>query len=268
MDLSPEAMVRQEIDFGSGRQARMVMPPAGADPETIVQALGLEQPDALMLIFGGADGMEAQAQTRIARLFRESLVPVAIARRALIIDGGTQSGIMQILGEVIAERQDSPCALGVAPIEKVTYPGKTGTATGAHTAALDPNHSHFILTPTTEWGSETETIFDVTALLSDCLSESFEARPRVVALLANGGGIAKEEAYRCAWQGWNLVILAGTGRVADEIAEAHARLPALPADPKIRDIIMRSTVTVFPVEAEPAALTKLLESLETVKSRR
>ena len=263
MDSSPEGIVRQEIDFKEGRRAQMVMPPVHADPADIAHALGLEQPDALMLIFGGADGMEADAQTRIARLFRESLVPVAIARRALIIDGGTQSGIMQILGNVIAERQDSPCALGVAPIEKVTYPGKTETADGGERAALDPNHSHFILTPTSEWGSETETIFDMTALLSDCVAESVEARSRVVALLANGGGIAKEEAYRCAWQGWNLVILAGTGRVADEIADAHALLPALPADPKIRDIITRSTVFVFPIEAEPAALTQLLESLET-----
>ena len=228
-------MAAQAIDFGRERRARMVVAPA-ADAGAILDALGLELPDAVLMIFGGAAHMEAGLETEIVVAFRSSILPVVAACNALIIDGGTQAGIMEIVGRLGAEGTPRPLMLGVAPLGAVTFPGKAQMADVHGFAAvpeaeigglapLDPNHSHFALTPTTEWGSETAAMFQLAVALS-----KRETKPRrIAALLFNGGIIAKQEALQCIRQGWPLIALAGNraagrpDRAGQITAQSHVR---------------------------------------------
>ncbi len=50
------------------------------------------------MITGGASEMDEQVGSNLARLFTQGIAPIAISRSAMIIDGGTQAGVMKIIG--------------------------------------------------------------------------------------------------------------------------------------------------------------------------
>lgn len=229
--------VAHTIDFSNGHSARLIMPPADMDAGAILAALGLEIPEAVLMIFGGATRMEPELTAQIDAAFRNAILPIVAAHRACIIDGATQAGIMEILGRVGAQATPRPTILGVAPLDAVAFPGKAqlvGVSSfakfvSARGVQLDPNHSHFVLTPTAEWGSETETMFRLATALSDR-----PAQPRrVAALLLNGGRIAQQEVWHCVRQGWPVLVLGDTGRVAAQIAAAKTP-PPFPDSPSVQ----------------------------------
>ena len=76
---------------------------------------------------------------------------------------------------------------------------------------FDPDHSHFVLVESKEWGGETEMMFKLAKSLSD--------RIPVVAILANGGDISRKEVLSSVRQGWPLIVIEGTGGLADDIAQ-------------------------------------------------
>src|SRR5260370_14120468 len=90
---------------------------------------------------------------------------------------------MAILGQAVAEQQRRSTLMGVAPAGSVTYPVKSTNTSGNEAAPLDPNHSHFVLVETDEWGGETEAMYELAEALS-------MGRPSV-AVLINGGPIAQ-----------------------------------------------------------------------------
>ncbi len=259
-------MAAQAIDFGGEWHTRMVVASDAADAGAILDALGLELPDAVLMIFGGAAHMETGLETEIAAAFRNSILPIVAACNALIIDGGTQAGIMEIVGALGAEGTPRPIMLGVAPLGAVTFPGKAQMADVHGFAAvpeaeigglapLDPNHSHFALTPTTEWGSETATMFQLAVALS-----KREAKPRpLAALLFNGGMIAKQEALQCIRQGWPLIALQGTGRLADQIAQAKSQQPLTPEDTELAEIVTSDRLKVVSLADVADALGEALD---------
>ncbi len=267
-------MAAQEISFGGEWRARMVVTLDDAEAGDILDALEIAAPQAVLMIFGGAAGMESGLKTEIAACFRNAILPIVADRGVLIIDGGTQSGIMEIVGRLGAEETPRPIMLGVAPFGAVTFTGKAQMAEicgfndvpeaeTAGLARLDPNHSHFALTPTGEWGSETETMFRLAAALA---GQKAGLRP-VAALLFNGGNIARQEALSCVRRGWPLIALQGTGRLADQIAQAKLQ-PALtptkqqplltPADAELAEIAAGEHLTVSTLADAADALTRAL----------
>ena len=253
-----------QIDFGDGRRARVVVASAADEAGTILSALGLNVTDAVLMIFGGAALMEAGLETQVAAAVREAILPVAAAHNALILDGGTQAGIMEIVGKTSASFVPRPILLGVAPFGVVTFPGKAQEATEGVAAApeqeaatqteeltpLDPNHTHFALTPTTAWGSETETMFHLAAALSTRKAKP----PRIAALLFNGGMIAKQEALRCIRQDWPLIAIRGTGRLADQIAQAKIPQALPPEDAQLAEILASAWLRVVSIADAANAL--------------
>ena len=96
------------------------------------------------------------------------------------IDGGTGSGVMRLFGEVRSDADLDFPLVGVAAVGTVTLPGSQLPQEDA--AALDPDHSHFLLVPGDEWGAEAGWIARVaTVLAGDAPSAT---------VLINGGEIA------------------------------------------------------------------------------
>jgi hypothetical protein len=149
-------------------------------------------PKNLILLIGGAD----KKLSLPAQLFSRGIARAAADAEALIIDGGTQAGVMQIMGQSIADRGRKSSLLGVAPAGKVTYPGGP-TVAGNDSAPLDPNHSHFVLVDGNEWGSETETLFELAAAFN----------VPVLAILVNGGAIAKDELLQSVRRSWPVIVI-------------------------------------------------------------
>jgi hypothetical protein len=88
MDIQPvhQAMIIQEIHFPQENRALAVIPPSGTDTTEIVQALGIPQPKAVIMIAGGASKMGEHVCPDLAQLFTDGIAQVAASNKALIID--------------------------------------------------------------------------------------------------------------------------------------------------------------------------------------
>ena len=206
-----EEIVRKNtITFENGNRAVVVTAPRDANAKTILDALGIASPRAVILLFGGAAGLDDSRKAHLATLFADGVTPVAAELGALIIDGGTQSGVMAILGEAVARHGRRSYLLGIAPKGKITDPEIAGATAVADGAPLEANHSHFVLVESNEWGGETTTMLE--------LARAFNAL--TVAVLVNGGAIAADEALQSVRNGWPLLVVEGSGRFADELSAA------------------------------------------------
>ncbi|HKP47074.1 MAG TPA: DUF4231 domain-containing protein, partial [Pyrinomonadaceae bacterium] len=112
------------------------------------------------------------------------------------------------------------------PEALVQYPGSVVKSD----VNLDPNHSHFVLVEGNEWGSELPTIFGLTSALTAKV-------PRVVAILASGGANSRDEVVQVVRQNFPLIVIEGSGGLADEISAAWKARPNLPEDPAMAEII-------------------------------
>eukprot|EP01137_Pigoraptor_chileana_P006160 Opistho-2@50192 len=87
--------------------------------------------------------------------------------------------------------------------------------------------------------------------------------PRVVTLLSNGGLVSKAEAHAAVSSGWPLVVIRGSGRLADDIVALVEQRTAIEdiADPLLRDIVHWKHLHIFDIGATHGTLKKLLNHL-------
>jgi SLOG in TRPM, prokaryote len=201
---------KNTITFDNGNHAVVLTAGRDTDAQTILKSLGIAQPHALIMVFGGAKGLEDSRKARLAELFTSVVAPAAAEAGALVIDGGTQSGVMAMLGEAVARGGRRSQLLGIAPKGKITHPEIAGATAVSDGAPLEPNHSHFVLVESAEWGGETGKMLE--------LAQAFNAP--TVAILVNGGAISAHEALQSVRNGWQLLVIDGSGRFADEVSAA------------------------------------------------
>jgi hypothetical protein len=201
-------------------------------------------------VFGGAKGLDDSRRNRLAELFSDAIAPAAAELGALIIDGGTQSGVMAIMGKAVARNGRRSQLLGIAPAGKVTYPDGLGQAGIPDSAPLDPNHSHFIVVDSDEWGGETGTILQI--------ARAFKTT--VVVMLVNGGPIAAQEALQSVRNGWELLVVEGSGRFADELSVAM-RNATPDTSATIKEITRSGHVELFSIDAPAAGLKRRLKQI-------
>src|SRR5262249_19228513 len=133
-----EKMQPQEVVFPNKTVAKLVSASRDTPKASLIEALGISAPKNLILVIGGADELDQKLISRLTQLFSRGIARAAADAEALIIDGGTQAGVMQIMGQSIADRGRKSALLGVAPAGTVTYPrGPPGPSHGS--APLDPN---------------------------------------------------------------------------------------------------------------------------------
>jgi hypothetical protein len=225
----------QEIVFPNNNAAKLISASPGAPMASLIESLGISPPKNLILIIGGADKLDDKLTSRLTQLFSRGIARAAADAEALIIDGGTQAGVMQIMGQSIADRGRKTSLVGVAPAGKVTYPGSPSVDSNGR-VPLDPNHSHFLLVDGNEWGSETETLFE--------LASAFNVP--VLAILVNGGDIAKDELLQSVRRNWPVIVIEGSGRLADDIA-ALKRQPSQIEDPVLAEIVEEGDLRIFSI---------------------
>ena len=112
----------KEISFQNANQAKLITTTADAPTDEILNSLEIKPPGALILILGGAAGIDESLKPRLLALFSRSIARAAIETGAVIIDGGTKAGVMELMGQAVADQGRKSILLGVAPSGKVTYP--------------------------------------------------------------------------------------------------------------------------------------------------
>ena len=250
---SIQKLSAKELSFPNDNRAQMVAPPAGAQAADILRALAIQKPKALILVFGGAKGLDETAKNRLEQLFSRGIARAAARASALIIDGGTQSGVMAMMGQGVADRGGKSVLVGVAPAGKVSYPEGPAEGSIEDGAPLDPNHSHFVLVDSDEWGGETEMMFE--------LAEGLAEQVPVIALLVNGGAISRDEVLRSVRHGWPIVIIEGSGRLADEIAKQREQPPSYIDEPVMAEINADGDIHLLPIDSAMNQVEELIARL-------
>lgn len=264
---NPLLSTLHSIPFPNGNTASAVRVSTHADPQLILDALQISSPKNLILLSGGAGNMDNTQNARLTQLFSRGIAQVASETQALLIDGGTQSGVMAILGEGVAARGHKTSILGVSPYGKVTYPGKTEEVAADDSAPLEPNHTHFVLVDShcesnDGWGCETHLMYH--------LAEVYTKTLPALTLLVNGGNICKQEILHSVRLGIPILIVQGSGRFADELASCKLNPPDFIEDPVLAEIIDEGELYLFPLEGSlnefERLVYRLLRGDNTLKS--
>ncbi len=230
------------IPFDDQHRARAVCVPPEFAPEQALDALQLPSFQATVAVHGGAGNMEVELYDAVRELLVTGLAPLAQAHQWLIIDGATETGVAHILGAARAAIGGTYPLVGVMPHRRAQYPG--GPENGTERLPLNPQHSHFIFVEGEDFGVES-------ALFVGLLRAS--GAPGV-ALIINGGEIVYDEVKRHAAQDNTLIVVRGSGRIADKLADATSdEFRALPRHTRLH---------IVDVD-RPDVLASLLETLLT-----
>jgi hypothetical protein len=270
-----------DVDFSNGNHARLVTASKSAPLDAIVEQLGLGHPKALIVVVGGAGNLDAALRGRLLQLCGRGIARAAADANAVLIDGGTESGVMALMGLGVAGRGQMTPLLGVAPAGMVTYPNSPALDQAVQGATpLDPNHSHFVLVPGTTWGSETDAMFKLVTKLaapppppppaspppsgSPSAPTPTPAQPHpapIVTVVVNGGDGARQEVLASVRRRWPVVVVEGSGGLADELA-GYCRQPleARQAvdDPVLAEILADGDLDLFPARAPVEGLARLI----------
>ncbi|MBD2727718.1 hypothetical protein H6G96_15630 [Nostoc sp. FACHB-892] len=199
-----------KLNFESGQTALAIRVDQQVELPDALKRIGLGGSRSVLVIVGGASNISEADFLRIKRLFTEVLAPIAESLGAYVVDGGTDAGVMQLMGEARTHINAKFALIGVTPENKVALPNQQKPAIDL--TLLEPNHTHFVLVPGNNWGDESPWISHVATVLAN-------NAPSVTVLL-NGGEITFEDAFSSVNTGRLVVVIAGSGRTADILADA------------------------------------------------
>src|SRR5215208_4902765 len=170
------------------------------DINKAIEELQIPHPETVIVLVGGAGGIGwldkfpmRKAIGIVGRLAEET--------HSVVIDGGTQAGIMTEIGKQRKRNKFSFPLIGVV-FDSLLIKEEPKSI-------LDPNHTHFFLIPGDDWGDESVWISKIaTAIAEDRKS---------ITVLVNGGKISRTDVEYSVMANRPTFVMRGTGRLADEI---------------------------------------------------
>jgi hypothetical protein len=215
------------IGFEDGQTATAVQVDQPSDLSAALAAFGLHAPRLVVVLIGGAGLMDAHDLDRLRPLFERSLVPVAERLGLVVIDGGTDAGVMRLIGRARTRAAATFPLVGVPAAGTVRFPGKHWRARrrwplkhpgGRRRWPLEAHHPHFVLVPGAAWGDEAPWI----ARVATALAGGWPS----ITVLVNGGRISYTDVACSLRAGRPVLAVAGSGRAADQLASAARGGPA------------------------------------------
>ena len=201
-----------------------------------LEKLGLSAQPVIVVV-GGAGGIREEDWSPIRKAMN-TIATVAHETGAAIIDGGTDSGVMAVSGQIRAEKGYQFPLIGIAAKGTVKWPGRElgDEELNKYAGPLESHHTHFILSPGSNWGDESPWIVDAVTFLSQ--------GHRSVTILLNGGNVSRIDIDLSLQVGRPVIALAGTGRYADEIANQPDRPQLITVVPADDEQVLKETIQV------------------------
>jgi hypothetical protein len=207
-------------------------------PGALVE-LGVRRGRPVVALVGGADGMDGGHLSLADAMLRDAVFPLVERLDAVVVDGGTDAGIMRVAGRA------RDAAGGRFPLVGVV----AEDAQPDLDAALEPSHTHVVLVPGSSWGDESPWLAGVASAIAD-------GSPSVT-LVVNGGAITYDDIANSLAVGRPVVVAAGSGRTADAVADACA---GRTSDPRAERVAASPLTTAVDL-GDPVAVTGELESI-------
>jgi hypothetical protein len=218
------------LELEHGRTALAVAVERSDELASAVEALGLGPPRPVVVVVGGAHGLSRGEVVGLEAL-AVGIVGAAAACAAAIVDGGTDAGVMRLVGQARSDLAARRVPLvGVAVRELAALPGKPAPDP---TTRLDPRHTQFVLVPGTSWGDEAPWLAQVAGAIA--------GRLPTVTVLVNGGEVAWRDVAESLTAGRRVLVVAGSGRTADALA---AVVGGQPGDERAAALVATGLVEV------------------------
>jgi len=174
--------------------------------------LAIPHPKTVIVLVGGAGGIKWQQKFPMRKAV-SIVAQLAEVTQAVVIDGGTQAGIMTEIGKQRKRNKFSFPLIGVV-FDSLLMKEKPESV-------LDSNHTHFFLIPGDDWGDESGWISKIaTAITSDAKITLATGIPNIqksITVLINGGNISRTDVEYSLLENRPTFVMRGTGRMADEI---------------------------------------------------
>jgi hypothetical protein len=119
---------------------------------SLLDTWGLRQPLALIAVTGGAQDFDFSR--RMEEVVFQGILQAATAAQASIIDGGTDAGVMKLLGKAVQRSGHRHgligmtswgCVIGREVLARDRIPYVKTQPSSSIGAGLDPNHTFFVL---------------------------------------------------------------------------------------------------------------------------
>lgn len=208
-------MRTQQINFPD-QEVLCVFPSKRSDLAQAISELQLSEGyPVIVLIGGGIDDLQADATRRAIN----TISRIADNLNAVVICGGTDTGVMAKIGQIRWKSGYTFPLVGIAPEELVTWAGGPRSTKflwwGKKRWQLEPHYSHFILVPGGEFGDESSWIIDAATIISK--------GHKSVTVLINGGEVSRKDIDLSLKMGRPVIALSRTGRLADELSREFDR---------------------------------------------
>lgn len=189
------------------------------DIEKAIEELNIPHPSPVIVLVGGAGSIGWLDKFPMRKAIR-IVAKLAEETRSVVVDGGTEAGIMKEIGRQRKQNKFSFPLVGVV-FDSLLMQEKPD-------ATLDPNHTQFFLIPGENWGDESAWLSKIaTAIAGDKKS---------ITILVNGGEIAKTDVEYSLLEDRPVFVMRGTGRIADEIT-ASGKVVAIDVSKKPEEIL-------------------------------
>jgi len=212
-------MLTRQIPLERGLNARGANITDDKEIPAALTELQIPHPNTVIVLVGGAGGIGFWDKFPMRKAIR-IIAHLAEETQSVVVDGGTQAGIMTEIGRQRKQNKFSFPLIGVV-FDSLLMKEDTKSV-------LDPNHTHFFLIPGEDWGDESAWISKIaTAIAGDQKS---------MTILVNGGNISRTDVQYSLLEDRTAVVMRGTGRMANEITLGD-RVIAVDISEKPEDIL-------------------------------
>jgi hypothetical protein len=157
----------------------------------------------VLVLVGGASGMTDELIEQTMLFFEQQIGPFVKTHGIIIVDGGTNSGIMRAIGRARKKLAADFPMVGVA----------VQTIIENDPSLVEENHPYLLLTPGEDWGDEVPFLSKVGTYIAGSAPS--------MTLLFNGGQITWRDAAASVAENRPVLVAEGSGRAADAISQTH-----------------------------------------------
>lgn len=193
-------MLTRQLSLKRGVTARAVNITQDKQIEAGLAQLDIPHPKPVIVLVGGASGIGWLDRFPMRKAIR-IVAKLAEETGSVVVDGGTQAGIMAEIGKQRQQNHFSFPLIGVVFDSLLTREAPRST--------LDPNHTHFFLIPGEDWGDESAWISKIATAIA--------RGEKSMTILVNGGNISRTDVEYSLLANRPTFVMRGTGRMADEI---------------------------------------------------
>lgn len=193
-------MLIRQISLKGGVTVSAANVASEGEIQAALDELGIPRPRPAIVLVGGAGGVGflekfpmQKAVGIVAQLAEES--------GAVVVDGGTQAGVMSEMG---IQRKKNGYTF---PLVGVVFDALLMRKKPA--SVLDPGHTHFLVIPGNSWGDESAWISKIATVVA--------GDRKSITVLVNGGKISRADVEYSLLADRPTAVIRGTGRLADEI---------------------------------------------------